>query len=216
MIKLKLNDKQIDIPSEWEELKLYEWQAISKIDVSNEEESLRNYFLILSIIQIFLNRDKIDFDLMELTIPDIIQVGKNIKYLNDMPISILKNIIKIDKKEYGLEENIFKMSAGAYFDADRLSKGDDILDKLHILMATFYRPIKKKRKSKFEIEKYDTSTLQKRADLFKYNVNALEAASFINFICAHGVICLESFHSFLENITKKQKEELNKIKNVSK
>lgn len=191
MIKLTIDDKNYDVPSEWSELTLDQWQKISEIDVSSEEEEFRSYYLVIYVLSIF----NIMGDLTSLSIPDIIKIGNNMKYLYESPISTLKNIIKIDNKEYGLEESMFSMSSGSYFDTDRLVKKMKNIDKLHILMASFYRPIKKKSKKGFEIEDYDTTSLNERAEIFK-KVSALEAAAFINFIIAHGVACIEHFQLF--------------------
>lgn len=202
MIKLELGNKKYNIPSDWDELTLGDWQKISDIDVSYEEEVYRSYYLVINILSIF----NVLGDLTSLSILQITQIGNEMKYLTQNPISELKNIIKIDEKEYGLELNMFGMSAGAYFDAEKIVKNSKNIDKLHILMATFYRPIKKKRKKDYDLEPYDTSTLNERAQEFK-KVSALEAAAFINFITAHGIACIESFQSFTTQKLEQMKQE---------
>jgi hypothetical protein len=51
-------------------------------------------------------------------------------------------------------------------------KVDELLDVLHILAAIMYRPITNKiSEHNFEIEKYDLTTLPKRAEYFKKNLD---------------------------------------------
>lgn len=72
--------------------------------------------------------------------------------------------------EYGFIPEWKKMSFGEFVDLDTLmtKTPNEAIDYLHIITAILYRPIvSEKSKHKFKIEKYNSETLEERAELFK-------------------------------------------------
>jgi hypothetical protein len=81
-----------------------------------------------------------------------------------------KDRFEIDGVHYGFFPNWRDLTFAEFIDMDTLSnkKTDELLDVLHILAAIMYRPIVNEHSEhNFEIEKYDLTTLPKRAELFK-------------------------------------------------
>lgn len=72
--------------------------------------------------------------------------------------------------KYGFLPNWKEMSFGEFVDLDTLmsTKGDELLDNMHIITAIFYRPIiEENKKGAYKIEKYDPEKMIERAELFK-------------------------------------------------
>ena len=81
-----------------------------------------------------------------------------------------KDRFELDGVQYGFFPNWRDLTFAEFIDMDTLStkKTDELLDVLHILAAIMYRPIVQEHSEhNFEIEKYDLTTLPKRAELFK-------------------------------------------------
>lgn len=77
---------------------------------------------------------------------------------------------KIDDVEYGFIPEWRKMSFGEFVDLDTLmtKKPLEMIDYLHVITAILYRPIiKSKSEKKYTIEKYNSETMEERAELFK-------------------------------------------------
>lgn len=77
---------------------------------------------------------------------------------------------ELDGVHYGFIPSWKKMSFGEFADLDTLmtKKPEDMLDYFHIITAILYRPItKQKSEHNFEIEKYNSDTMEERAELFK-------------------------------------------------
>jgi hypothetical protein len=81
-----------------------------------------------------------------------------------------KDRFELDGVQYGFFPNWRDLTFAEFIDMDTLStkKTEELLDVLHILAAIMYRPITHEHSEhNFEIEKYDLTTLPKRAELFK-------------------------------------------------
>lgn len=77
---------------------------------------------------------------------------------------------ELDGVHYGFIPSWKKMSFAEFADLDTLmtKKPEEILEYFHIITAILYRPItKEKSEHNFEIEKYDSNSLDDRAELFK-------------------------------------------------
>ena len=110
-------------------------------------------------------------------VQDLIQVNYNkMNYLVNYVITLFprdkNNFIdrfELDGVKYGFIDSWKKMTYGEYVDLDTLFRRDDTLEYIHIIMAILYRPIisEDKKTKKYEIEKYDSDVMVKRAEIFK-------------------------------------------------
>jgi hypothetical protein len=81
---------------------------------------------------------------------------------------------ELDGVHYGFFSNWRDITFAEFIDMDTIStkKSDELLDMLHILAAIMYRPIvEEESKHNFKIEKYELSSLTKRAELFKQKLD---------------------------------------------
>lgn len=67
---------------------------------------------------------------------------------------------------YGFENNWAKLAWGAWMDLEFLSS-QEINNNIHKLMAVLYRPVIWSEDTKYQIEPYDSNTIEQRAELFK-------------------------------------------------
>ena len=109
---------------------------------------------------------------------DILQANhSNINYLSEYILSLFpdNDYPFVDKFilngiEYGFIPSWKHMSFAEFVDLDTLlnKKPEEIVDNLHIICAIMYRPIiSKKKEHDFQIEVYDSKTMEERAEIFK-------------------------------------------------
>ena len=67
---------------------------------------------------------------------------------------------------YGLENDWGNMTFGQWTDMEVFSQPDKIIDNIHILMALLYRPIEKQKGGTYKLEKFKSSKVMDRAELF--------------------------------------------------
>lgn len=68
---------------------------------------------------------------------------------------------------YGLENDWGNMTFGQWTDMEVFSQPDKITDNIHILLALLYRPIEKQKGTIYKLEKFKSSKVMERAELFK-------------------------------------------------
>jgi hypothetical protein len=108
-------------------------------------------------------------DLLETDWDSVRFLSNQLMELMPTPKTPFVETFELNGVEYGFITDWKKMSFAEYADADTLAskKPEDMLNYLHILAAIFYRPIvKKKLGGKYVIEKYNSETMEERAELF--------------------------------------------------
>lgn len=159
-----------------------------KFKIEGEPYYIPDVISIEDYIKIFKVKDLFDEDyfaaklisiVSDAPLKDLLDGGfDEINYLAAHILSIIpkENEIKfIDRFElngvkYGFFPNWRDLTFAEFIDMDTIStkKTDELLDMLHILAAIMYRPIVNERSEHdYDIEMYDVNTMNKRAELFK-------------------------------------------------
>jgi hypothetical protein len=107
---------------------------------------------------------------------------------------------------YGLENDWGNMTFGQWTDMEVFSQPDKITDNIHILLALLYRPIEKQKGNTYKLEKFKSSKVLDRAEIFK-NVPIILWFSAANFF----FLISKEFVSNT-NISLKRKMRIQKIK----
>jgi hypothetical protein len=159
-----------------------------KFKIEGEPYYIPDVISIEDYVKIFKVKDLFDEDyfaaklisiVSDAPLKDLLDGGfDEINYLAAHILSIIpkENEIKfIDRFElngvkYGFFPNWRDLTFAEFIDMDTIStkKTDELLDMLHILAAIMYRPIVNERSEHdYDIEMYDVNTMNKRAELFK-------------------------------------------------
>lgn len=67
--------------------------------------------------------------------------------------------------EYGLDTDFANMAWGAWIDLE-VYTSQDINNNIHKILSVLYRPVISKKKTKYNIEPYDSDTILERAEIF--------------------------------------------------
>lgn len=166
---------------------------MSKItfQIEDKEYELPEFLSIENYVKIYKMKDFLEEEYFKAKIIQTI-TGANLDSLletNHSQINYLSNyLLKLfpnDKYpfidsfvlngvEYGFIPSWKYMSFAEFVDLDSLltKTPDVIMDNLHIICSIMYRPIiSKKKKHDFQIEKYDSKTMEERAELFKKDLD---------------------------------------------
>lgn len=157
MIDIKLKEKTFEFPEKWNELPLFKYQdAMSLINETNEIDKNVKLLSLISDIN--------EEDLLDLPVSEFLKINTIVNSLLLLKQDEVKFDITIEGIKYKMLTEISKMTTAEFIDLDSIVKDtDNTIQNLHIVMAILYRPINKKG----DIEKYDSSTVLERAELFR-------------------------------------------------
>ena len=164
-----------------------------KIEVDGVEYVLPDYMNIETYVKIFKIKDILSEDYFQAKLVHLVTGCPIEKLLNAdyVYVSFLSNYVmgmvprtdsdfvdrfELDGVHYGFLPNWKQgLSFAEYVDIDTLSSKpyEELLDYLHVLAAMYYRPIINERSfHDFDIEKYDSKSVDQRAGLFKKKLDA--------------------------------------------
>lgn len=176
MIKFKIEDKEYEMPENWSEVTIPQFK-----DITYLEEDLPLYRGYKDIINIL--SPKITEEMMnQMDILDFQKIISLVEFTRIAPDKELR-VIEIEGKEYGIIENLDKISVGEWADLETyISRGgDDIIGELENILSIIVRPLVSKDNGSYKIEKYDSYSMNERVDLFKRELNAEDAMAFMGF-----------------------------------
>lgn len=210
MIKIELNNKIYFFPEKWEELILGKYQ--DAMSIASDMDEIGKTIELLSIIS---NIPKEELGDLPYT---------KYKVLNNIIANLLnlrqtepKFIIEIDGIKYGMMHKISELTTAEFLDLDALVNDvENTIGNLHMIMAILYRPIisrkNNEKKLKYEIDKYNTKTLEERAELFKEKLTCDIVFSALLFSHALDQSCIDHMKVYSEQVLLEEKEELKKLK----
>jgi hypothetical protein len=161
MIKFKIDGQPYEIP---DLINIEDYVKIFKVKDLFDED----YFAakLISIVSGAPLKDLLDAGFDEINylaahILNIIPKQEEIKFVDKFELNGVK---------YGFFPNWRDLTFAEFVDMDTIStkSTDELLDLLHILTAIMYRPIVIERgEHDYDIEMYDVTTMKKRSELFK-------------------------------------------------
>lgn len=180
-----------EYPEKWSELTLRKFQELNIIKEDTDE--------IDKMIKINSALTGIPEDaLLALPYTEFNKINAACEFVfeksNDQEI---RYIFEAEGIRYGLSHDITKMSTAEFLDLDSYVRDkDNMMGNLHYILAILYRPIIKedKRKKKpfcYEIEKYNSETVDDRAEIFLNKMPADVCLSTMVFSLALGLACME-------------------------
>jgi hypothetical protein len=182
----------IIVPEGLFDITLEQYQKFLQV---NSEDEL---FLAQKCVEIFCNVPLIIVSKM--SYKDVKNFANRVlSYFQDKPQ--LRKIHTIDDVEFGFIPNLEEISLGEYVDIDETIND---WQKIHTTMAVLYRPIKSKRKDKYNIEEYEgTSDTENQMKRLTMDV-VLGALFFFYHLGIELSIALTPFLQQMENTTSRQ------------
>ena len=146
---------KIIIPTSLSEIRLTQYQELMKLQKDEDSNDIAAKKMISMLCKIKMS------EVNQFNAGDVFtlmaKLGELFKEEPDFQPTFF-----IDKYEFGFIPDLENMTFGEYVDAEKYLQS---WDTMHNAMAVLYRPIKKKKGEKYEIEPYYTSTTY--ADMMK-------------------------------------------------
>jgi hypothetical protein len=193
MIKIKIDGKDHNVNPE---LTVEKYQIISRNPKKYENQT--------EILALYLGITP--DELKDLPVDQISFLDKILTTHMTPPQTDLIFTFKHEGVTYGLENDWGNMTFGQWTDMEVFSQPDKITDNIHILLALLYRPIEKQKGTTYKLEKFKSSKVLERAEIFK-NVPIILWFSAANFF----FLISKEFVSNT-NISLKRKMRIQKIK----
>jgi hypothetical protein len=147
---------EVDVPSSLSEIPLKNYQEFVSVVKNNEDED----FINQKMIEIFCGISLADVVKMKLS--SVVELKNHFNKIFSEKGN-LKTIFKIGEIEFGFIPDLENINFGEYIDLDKYINN---FDTMHKAMAVMYRPIKKQKGNRYEIEDYKGT--KEYADLMKY------------------------------------------------
>lgn len=157
MIKINVENNLYDFPENWDDVSLKKMIDIEYLDKSQLSQ-MKKTIKLISILTGIEYETLLNINIEDFNKLDLAWMQEKIS-IND-----LQNIITIDGKRFGIVKDLKQLSLGEYADLDEYSKSDS--KNLHYIAAILIRPIIQEDGDLYIIEKYDSKTLEDRANLF--------------------------------------------------
>jgi hypothetical protein len=174
-IKKEGKAKDYNLISSWKDVTLEKWLKLVEVETESKTTEALETITTLSNIP----RDLVK----ELSVRDVAVIMSKVGELQQKQDSSLKNIIKVEGKEYGFHPDLDSITLGEYADIETMLK-NGIENNMPEVMAILYRPIVEKKNDVYTIEAYD-GNIRIRAEEMK-KMAAEQVQSALRFFFALG------------------------------
>lgn len=155
MIEVKIDDKLIKIDPQ---LTIGRYQKI--------QQNPGKYVTPTQILALYMDIDP--EELKQMPVDEIKYIESIITKHNEDPKTDVVLTFEYNGVTYGMENDWGNMTWGQWTDLEVFSQKDKVQENIHIIMALLYRPIIINDGKSYTLEKFDSKTVMKRAEIFKH------------------------------------------------
>ena len=169
MKEFKLNDKEYQMPTAWEDMNLKKYVELAKLEEAKESFGMPELYL-LKIIEALCDAEQGDLD--DLTLDMVGELSQEVGFLQQEPVWGNSRHIEIEGMDYVFPEDLNKLTMGEYISIKTLQEQQTSqADLIPWLLAIILRPGKKEyneetKKEKWIQDKFNTANLEYRKELF--------------------------------------------------
>ena len=168
MYKFKIDDREINMPTDWSEITLQRYIDIVKIYNERELYNIPELF-VLRLIEVLcgLEQDALD----NLNLGELEEIITKVDFLEKEPEWPIKKSLNINGVDYIFAPDINKLTMGEYISIKVYEQNltGDILMKIPYLLAIILRPAVKELIDGVEVvrqEKFNPDNIEDRKNLF--------------------------------------------------
>lgn len=155
MIEVKIDDKLIKIDPQ---LTIGRYQKI--------QQNPGKYVTPTQILALYMDIDP--EELKQMPVDEIKYIESIITKHSEDPKTDVVLTFEYNGVTYGMENDWGNMTWGQWTDLEVFSQKDKVQENIHIIMALLYRPIIINDGKSYTLEKFDSKTVMKRAEIFKH------------------------------------------------
>jgi hypothetical protein len=169
MKEFKLNDKNYQMPTAWEDMDLKRYVELAKLEEMKDNFGIPELYL-LKVIEALCGAEGGDLD--DLTLDMVTELSNEVSFLQEQPNWGNSRHIEIEGQDYVFPEDLNKLTMGEYISIKTLQEQQTTqADLIPWLLAIILRPGKKEydeemKKEKWIQDKFNTANLEWRKELF--------------------------------------------------
>ena len=170
-------NKEILIPTSWNDVTLREFIELSSLDFESYKTPVEYY---IHVLRVFGN-DNIEniFDYIKAV--DLNSIIGQMSFMNEEPSKLDNKSVEIDGEMYFLSDNLNELTVGEYVSIESLIEqgGQSSVDSIPTVLSVLLRP---------KNEVFDSANCVKRAELFK-DALSIEQVLGMSVFFSSGVRC---------------------------
>ena len=149
-------NKEILIPTSWEDVTLGEYIELSKLDISSYKSPVEYY---IHMLRIFGN-DDIESIFEYIKAVDLNSIVGQMDFMKNQPRQLANKTLLIDGVNYHLTKNLNEITVGEYVSIEQMIETDklDSVSAIPVILSVILRP---------KDEEFDSNLCAERIDLFK-------------------------------------------------
>lgn len=189
MIKFKVDEKEYEMCSQWDEMTLSQFIDVIKINDKHSAGYIGDNEFILNTIEVLSHQP--ESSLIDIDMATIEKITPHLEKLQTNQIKPRKlDHINIDGVDYVFKKDMNQITMGEKISIEILTKKaetpyDTYFDVLSILLRPGTQEVDTETKKKvWKQEKFSTENLQSRKELFQKELKAVDALYLINFFLA--------------------------------
>lgn len=169
MKQFKLNEREYEMPTSWDEMSLSKYVELAKLEELKENFGMPELYL-LKVIEALCGAEGGDLD--DLTLDMVNELSREVNYLQEQPVWSNSNHIEIEGQDYVFPEDLNKLTMGEYISIKTLQEQQTTqADLIPWLLAVILRPGKKEyneetKKEFWKQDKFNVANLDFRKELF--------------------------------------------------
>ena len=194
------------VPESWNDITVKQYQKFMQILKVQKDEHEKT----MDIVSVFCNVDR--KLLKKFKMKDLNKISNIITSMtkdNPSHIKMEKNI-EFNNDKYGVIPNMSEMTTGEFVDLE--SYCEESTENLHKIMSVLYRPIVKRKGSRYQIEDYGATPIEERAELFKEEMTVGDFNGASVFFYNFATELLKFSNRYLKTL-KTKTEQLKKLAN---
>ena len=169
MKQFKLNEREYEMPTSWDEMSLSKYVELAKLEELKENFGMPELYL-LKVIEALCGAEQGDLD--DLTLDMVNELSREVNYLQEQPVWSNSNHIEIEGQDYVFPEDLNKLTMGEYISIKTLQEQQTTqADLIPWLLSIILRPGKKEyneetKKEFWKQDKFNVANLEHRRELF--------------------------------------------------
>lgn len=169
MKQFKLNEREYEMPTSWDEMSLSKYVELAKLEELKENFGMPELYL-LKVIEALCGAEQGDLD--DLTLDMVNELSREVNYLQEQPVWSNSKHIEIEGQDYVFPEDLNKLTMGEYISIKTLQEQQTTqADLIPWLLSIILRPGKKEyneetKKEYWKQDKFNVANLEHRRELF--------------------------------------------------
>jgi hypothetical protein len=163
-----IGEKEIRVPTNWEEITLRKYFTIAKLEQSKSSFAFEELYM-MKMIEVLCDSSEEEMD--DMTLEQVTEISESLQFMSNMDDWKIHTNINIGGVDYVFPKDMNKLTMGEYISIKTLQENTpDTIDTIPLILGIILRPGKKiiddYGKEKWVQNKFDVEGIEIRKELF--------------------------------------------------